>query len=58
VATESKELGHERSGAKRLSPIDVISQPVGFMGPVLSAAFLIPLIASAGIAIAVGAVFG
>lgn len=45
MATESKELGYERLGAKRLSLIDVISQSVGFMGPVFSAAFLIPLIA-------------
>ncbi len=45
MASESKELGYERLGGKRLSLIDVIAQSVGFMGPVFSAAFLIPLIA-------------
>lgn len=40
-----QELGYERLGAKRLSLVDVIAQSVGFMGPVFSAAFLIPLIA-------------
>jgi amino acid transporter len=42
------ESGYERLGAKRLSLIDVVAQSVGFMGPVFSAAFLIPLIAGAG----------
>src|SRR5687768_12563573 len=37
--------GYERLGEKRLTLIDVIAQSVGFMGPVFSAAFLIPLIA-------------
>ncbi|MFM8943832.1 MAG: APC family permease [Actinomycetota bacterium] len=36
---------YERLGAKRLSLVDVVAQSVGFMGPVFSAAFLIPLIA-------------
>lgn len=36
---------YERLGAKTLSLIDVVAQSVGFMGPVFSAAFLIPLIA-------------
>jgi amino acid transporter len=36
--------GYERLGAKRLSLIDVLAQSVGFMGPVFSAAFIIPLI--------------
>lgn len=40
-----QELGYERLGGKRLSLVDVIAQSVGFMGPVFSAAFLIPLIA-------------
>ncbi len=40
-----QELGYERLGAKRLSLVDVVAQSVGFMGPVFSAAFLIPLIA-------------
>ena len=36
---------YERLGAKTLSLVDVVAQSVGFMGPVFSAAFLIPLIA-------------
>jgi amino acid transporter len=44
VQTEQTEFGYERLGAKRLSLIDVLSQSVGFMGPVFSAAFIIPLI--------------
>jgi amino acid transporter len=45
VADQTKEdLGYERLGGKKLSLIDVIAQSVGFMGPVFSAAFLIPLI--------------
>ncbi len=40
----SEETGYERLGAKRLSLVDVVAQSVGFMGPVFSAAFLIPLI--------------
>jgi len=40
-----EQLGYERLGAKRLRLVDCISQSVGFMGPVFSAAFLIPLIA-------------
>jgi amino acid transporter len=35
---------YERLGAKKLSLLDVVAQSVGFMGPVFSAAFLIPLI--------------
>jgi amino acid transporter len=38
------ETGYERLGAKKLSLVDVVAQSVGFMGPVFSAAFLIPLI--------------
>lgn len=45
MSSEGKEFGYERLGAKKLSLVDVISQSVGFMGPVFSAAFLIPLIA-------------
>jgi amino acid transporter len=37
--------GYERLGGRRLSLIDVVAQSVGFMGPVFSAAFIIPLIA-------------
>ena len=36
--------GYERLGGKRLSLVDVLAQSVGFMGPVFSAAFIIPLI--------------
>jgi len=36
--------GYERLGAKKLSLIDVLAQSVGFMGPVFSSAFIIPLI--------------
>jgi amino acid transporter len=36
---------YERLGAKRLSLPDVIAQSTGFMGPVFSAAFLVPLVA-------------
>src|SRR5438094_275182 len=35
---------YERLGAKRLTLIDVLAQSVGFMGPVFSSAFIIPLI--------------
>lgn len=45
MGSEQREFGYERLGAKKLSLIDVIAQSVGFMGPVFSAAFLIPLIA-------------
>ncbi|HEX6845267.1 MAG TPA: APC family permease [Actinomycetota bacterium] len=39
------DLEYERLGGKKLSLVDVVAQSVGFMGPVFSAAFLIPLIA-------------
>ncbi len=53
MAEQRKEgFGYERLGAKRLALVDVIAQGVGFMGPVFSAAFLIPLVA--GIASATG----
>jgi amino acid transporter len=45
MAAQGTETGYERLGTKKLTLIDVISQSVGFMGPVFSAAFLIPLIA-------------
>jgi amino acid transporter len=38
------DAGYERLGAKVLSLPDVIAQSVGFMGPVFSAAFVIPLV--------------
>jgi len=37
-------VGYERLGEAKLSLIDVLAQSVGFMGPVFSAAFIIPLI--------------
>jgi amino acid transporter len=36
--------GYERLGAKKLTLVDVLAQSVGFMGPVFSTAFIIPLI--------------
>jgi amino acid transporter len=45
VATDGKgAVEYERLGGKKLSLIDVLAQSVGFMGPVFSAAFIIPLI--------------
>ncbi|MGN6792466.1 MAG: APC family permease [Streptosporangiaceae bacterium] len=38
------ESGYERLGAKLLSLPDVVAQSVGFMGPVFSSAFVIPLV--------------
>ncbi len=38
------EPGYERLGAKILALPDVIAQSVGFMGPVFSSAFVIPLV--------------
>ena len=40
----SSEPAYERLGAKVLSLPDVIAQSVGFMGPVFSSAFVIPLV--------------
>ena len=40
----SPEPAYERLGAKVLSLPDVIAQSVGFMGPVFSSAFVIPLV--------------
>lgn len=50
MAEPQQELGYERLGAKKLTLVDVVAQSVGFMGPVFSAAFLIPLIAGLGAA--------
>lgn len=47
---DKMDLEYERLGGKKLSLVDVVSQSVGFMGPVFSAAFLIPLIAGLGAA--------
>ncbi len=44
MAEQNKEMGYERLGEPKLSLIDCIAQSVGFMGPVFSAAFIIPLI--------------
>src|SRR5262245_37783028 len=38
------EQGYERLGAKLLSLPDVIAQSIGFIGPVFSSAFVIPLV--------------
>jgi amino acid transporter len=40
----SSEPAYERLGAKVLSLPDVIAQSVGFIGPVFSSAFVIPLV--------------
>ena len=47
---QSQDMGYERLGEAKLSLVDVIAQSVGFMGPVFSAAFLIPLIVGANVA--------
>jgi amino acid transporter len=44
VADQQADPGYERLGASKLTLIDCIAQSVGFMGPVFSAAFIIPLI--------------
>lgn len=41
---EQEGLGYERLGAAKLSLADCIAQSVGFIGPVFSSAFVIPLI--------------
>ena len=52
MATEMDKMGgdsgYERLGTRRLKLVDVIAQSVGLIGPVFSAAFLIPLIAGFG----------
>jgi amino acid transporter len=45
VESKAGETGYERLGGKQLTLVDVVAQSVGFMGPVFSAAFVIPLIA-------------
>jgi amino acid transporter len=47
---DRSDLGYERLGSQKLTLVDVVAQSVGFMGPVFSAAFLIPLIAGLGAA--------
>lgn len=44
MENKSDVVQYERLGAKRLSLIDVLAQSVGFIGPVFSSAFIIPLI--------------
>lgn len=44
MADQQNEVGYERLGGKKLGLVDVVAQSVGFMGPVFSAAFIIPLI--------------
>lgn len=44
MAERNGEMGYERLGEAKLSLLDVLAQSVGFMGPVFSAAFIIPLI--------------
>ena len=39
---QQNESGYERLGGKKLGLVDVVAQSVGFMGPVFSAAFIIP----------------
>ena len=46
--TMSDGTGYERLGRRRLKLVDVVAQSVGLIGPVFSAAFLIPLIAGFG----------
>jgi amino acid transporter len=44
----ARELGYERLGTRKLKLVDAVAQSVGLIGPVFSAAFLIPLIAGFG----------
>src|SRR5436189_4929104 len=45
ASSESSDSGsYERLGAKLLSLPDVIAQSIGFIGPVFSSAFVIPLV--------------
>jgi amino acid transporter len=44
VADTTPDPGYERLGSSKLTLVDCIAQSVGFMGPVFSAAFIIPLI--------------
>ncbi len=47
---QSNETGYERLGEKRLTLVDTIAQSVGAMGPVFSAAFVIPAVIGANAA--------
>jgi amino acid transporter len=44
VSEQNGDSGYERLGEAKLSLVDCVAQSVGFMGPVFSAAFIIPLI--------------
>lgn len=44
AASQAPDAAYERLGEKRLRLLDVIAQSVGFMGPVFSSAFVIPLV--------------
>jgi hypothetical protein len=44
MAKHESAPAYERLGAKVLTLPDVIAQSVGFMGPVFSSAFVIPLV--------------
>jgi amino acid transporter len=50
VVDQQNEVGYERLGGKKLGLVDVVAQSVGFMGPVFSAAFIIPAIVGANAA--------
>jgi len=41
---QTRSSDYERLGARRLGLADVVAQSVGFLGPVFSAAFLVPLV--------------
>ena len=44
MSSPQSDSSYERLGAKRLGLVDVVAQSVGFMGPVFSAAFVLPLV--------------
>ena len=48
MAEQSNEVAYERLGASKLKLPDVVAQSIGFMGPVFSAALILPLIVGAG----------
>ncbi len=48
MADQKNEVAYERLGAGKLKMLDVLAQSVGFMGPVFSAALILPLMVGAG----------
>ena len=48
---QTQEGGYERLGRNKLGLVDVVAQSVGFIGPVFSAAFIIPAIVGANAAV-------